>query len=343
MWAAHVVHHSSEQYNQTTALRQSVLQGYFSWVFYLPFAPFIPPQMFLVHKHFNLLYQYWIHTELVGKLGPLEYILNTPSHHRVHHGSNLYCIDKNYGGTLIIWDRLFGTFQEEVLGTVVYGITHPINTFDPIVIQTHHLVHIFEKIRNTPGFLNKIYCLIKGPGWTPGTPRLGNIEDIPMVNRPTPVYNPPVHLSIQAYNMIQFVASLIVYLQVMTQIDTLPTILIFGGSFFVLLSCTCFGKFFDRNPWAFPLEYFRLTIALAANLAMIANLDNSLPALIPSEITANQDLYHNFLYGSCVFYLLSMAFLGWRLQLKEPFGKFNGTPRSYMDKKLRIELKGKKE
>ncbi|KAM4791067.1 alkylglycerol monooxygenase isoform 3-T3 [Cyanocitta cristata] len=134
LWAAHQVHHSSEDYNLFTALRQSVLQKYTSWMFNLPMALFIPPSVFAVHLQFNLLYQFWIHTEVITKLGPLEWILNTPSHHRVHHGRNPYCIDKNYGGTLIIWDRIFGTFEAED-EKVVYGLTHPVNSFDPIMLQ----------------------------------------------------------------------------------------------------------------------------------------------------------------------------------------------------------------
>ncbi|XP_016123545.1 alkylglycerol monooxygenase-like [Sinocyclocheilus grahami] len=110
LWAAHQVHHSSEYYNLSTALRQSVTQQFSSWVFYLPLALMVPSYVFAVHIQFNLLYQFWIHTELVKNLGPLEWILNTPSHHRVHHGRNPYCIDKNYAGILIIWDRMFGTF-----------------------------------------------------------------------------------------------------------------------------------------------------------------------------------------------------------------------------------------
>ena len=108
LWAAHQAHHSSEEYNLSTALRQSSLQGATSWLFCIPLAVAIPPSVYLVHRQFNLLYQFWIHTELVGKLGPLEWILNTHSHHRVHHGRNAYCLDKNYGGTLIIFDRIFG-------------------------------------------------------------------------------------------------------------------------------------------------------------------------------------------------------------------------------------------
>ncbi|KAI5099115.1 alkylglycerol monooxygenase [Silurus meridionalis] len=134
LWAAHQVHHSSEYYNLTTALRQSVTQQFASWVFYLPMALIVPPSIFAVHIQFNLLYQFWIHTEFVSNLGPLEWILNTPSHHRVHHGRNHYCIDKNYGGTLIIWDRMLGTFAPED-DKVIYGLTHPINTFDILSVE----------------------------------------------------------------------------------------------------------------------------------------------------------------------------------------------------------------
>nr|XP_048271633.1 alkylglycerol monooxygenase isoform X6 [Myodes glareolus] len=134
IWAAHQAHHSSEDYNLSTALRQSVLQPYTSWIFYSPLALFIPPSVFAVHIQFNLLYQFWIHTEVIRSLGPLELVLNTPSHHRVHHGRNRYCIDKNYAGTLIIWDKLFGTFEAEN-EQVIYGLTHPIDTFEPFKVQ----------------------------------------------------------------------------------------------------------------------------------------------------------------------------------------------------------------
>uniref|UniRef100_A0A8C0FTQ0 Alkylglycerol monooxygenase n=1 Tax=Bubo bubo TaxID=30461 RepID=A0A8C0FTQ0_BUBBB len=182
LWAAHQIHHSSEDYNLFTALRQSVLQKYTSWIFNLPMALFIPPSVFAVHLQFNLLYQFWIHTEVISNLGPLEWILNTPSHHRVHHGRNPYCIDKNYGGTLIIWDRIFGTFEAED-AEVVYGLTHPVNSFDPIMLQLRPLAHIWNTFWATPGFCNKLSVIFKGPGWGPGKPRLGLPEEIPVVNR----------------------------------------------------------------------------------------------------------------------------------------------------------------
>ncbi|KAJ8288071.1 hypothetical protein COCON_G00007300 [Conger conger] len=145
LWAAHQAHHSSEDYNLSTALRQSLTQQLASWVLHLPMALAVPPTVFAVHIQFNLLYQFWIHTEVIRHLGPLEWVMNTPSHHRVHHGRNPYCIDKNYGGTLIIWDRIFGTFAPEG-DKVVYGLTKPINSFDIIYVQFHYYPYIWREI-----------------------------------------------------------------------------------------------------------------------------------------------------------------------------------------------------
>ncbi|KAG8200882.1 hypothetical protein JTE90_015786 [Oedothorax gibbosus] len=203
LWACHQVHHSSEDYNLSTALRQSVLQSYFLSVFNLPLAFAIPPSAYLVHNTFNLLYQFWIHTEAIQTIGPLEYILNTASHHRVHHGRNRYCIDKNYAGTLIIWDRLFGTFEPEN-EEVVYGLTHPINTFEPIYIQMCHFMHIWRTFWATEGFGNKLSVIFKGPGWYPGMPWHGSIEDVPEVKAPITRYDPPLPLWCKLYVLWHF-------------------------------------------------------------------------------------------------------------------------------------------
>ena len=122
----------------------------------------------------------------------------------MHHGRNPYCIDKNYAGTLIVWDRLFGTFVEERDDErVVYGITHPIDTFDPLTIQFHHLMHILRTAATIPGFMNKIYVFVKGPGWAPGKPRLGDIKDIPEVSYPAKVYDPHISATLNAYIMVR--------------------------------------------------------------------------------------------------------------------------------------------
>ena len=149
-WASHGVHHSSEEYNLSTALRQSTVHGFFSWTYWLPLAFFLPPSLFVLHYQFNILYQFWIHTEVVGDLGPLEYVLNTPSQHRVHHGRNRYCIDKNYGGTLCIFDRLFGTFaREDPAEPPVYGLTHSLNTMNPITTNAEPYLQIVRDLFST--------------------------------------------------------------------------------------------------------------------------------------------------------------------------------------------------
>jgi sterol desaturase/sphingolipid hydroxylase (fatty acid hydroxylase superfamily) len=151
-WATHQTHHSAENYNLSTALRQGFFQTLFAWTFYLPLAFIVPPPMFLVHMQMNLLFQFWVHTEVISNLGPLEFIFNTPSHHRVHHGRNPYCIDKNFGGVLIVWDRLFGTFAvERKSEEIAYGLVYSPVSFDPLKIQ----------VTNVPnsGIINKSLIL----------------------------------------------------------------------------------------------------------------------------------------------------------------------------------------
>ncbi|KAL3837400.1 hypothetical protein ACJMK2_022761 [Sinanodonta woodiana] len=244
MWAAHQVHHSSEDYNFSTALRQSVLQIYTSWVFYLPLALFIPPSVFLVHMELNILYQFWIHTQYIKSLGPLEYILNTPSHHRVHHGRNPYCIDKNYAGTLIIWDRLFGTFKAEN-EEVVYGLTHNINTFEPFSVQFGYVGYLLHRISTTGGMLNKMGVLFCGPGWLPGKPRTGDIEDIPKVKAPVNRYGPHVNFWINIYVAIHFLVELYVYQEVLARKEGLSQTAVILSLTYIGMSLTCFGQILD--------------------------------------------------------------------------------------------------
>jgi sterol desaturase/sphingolipid hydroxylase (fatty acid hydroxylase superfamily) len=152
LWAGHVVHHSSEEFNLTVALRQSSLHGFMSWVFYMPLALLgVPVTMWLICHALNLVYQFWIHTREVDRLGPLEWVLNTPSHHRVHHGVNPEYQDKNFAGTFIIWDRLFGTFEPE-RAPVVYGITKPLASWNPLWANVHVFADIARNVRAAHGW-----------------------------------------------------------------------------------------------------------------------------------------------------------------------------------------------
>lgn len=168
-WASHIVHHSSQKYNLSTALRQTWTGGFFTFVFYLalPLLGFHPLMIF-TQMSISLLYQYWIHTELIDKMPKwFEAVFNTPSHHRVHHGSNPLYLDRNHAGIFIIWDKLFGTFQPELKNEkVIYGLTSNINTFNPIKIAFHEWIAVFkDAISAKTSLTNKLKYFLKPPGW----------------------------------------------------------------------------------------------------------------------------------------------------------------------------------
>ena len=168
-WASHVVHHSSQKYNLSTALRQTWSGGFYTFIFWiiLPFLGF-HPGMILLQMSVSLIYQFWIHTETINKLPKwFEAIFNTPSHHRVHHGSNPIYLDRNHAGIFIIWDRLFNTFQAELdTEKVKYGLTANINTHNPIKIAFHEWVAMLKDASmEKVSFINRLKYLVKPPGW----------------------------------------------------------------------------------------------------------------------------------------------------------------------------------
>ncbi|MCX7547393.1 sterol desaturase family protein [Xanthomarina sp. F1114] len=168
-WASHVVHHSSEHYNLSTALRQTWSGGFYSFVFWLwlPLLGF-HPAMILLQMSISLLYQFWIHTETINKLPKwFEAVMNTPSHHRVHHGSNPIYLDRNHAGILIIWDKLFGTFQAELDDEkVIYGLVENIHTYNPIKVAYLEWYHMLKDVfSGKKSISNRIKYLVKPPGW----------------------------------------------------------------------------------------------------------------------------------------------------------------------------------
>lgn len=165
LWAVHVVHHSSERYNLSTALRQPVAEGVTMAVPYglLAWAG-VRPSLIEQARALNLIYQFWIHTEAIRSIGWLEKVLNTPSHHRVHHGSNRRYLDRNHGSILIIWDKLFGTFEPED-EPVVYGLTRNLDSFDPIRIATHEWQDMARDVARSRTWPDRFGFLLRGPGW----------------------------------------------------------------------------------------------------------------------------------------------------------------------------------
>lgn len=178
-WASHVVHHSSEYYNLGTALRQTWTGSFYGFTFWL-WLPLIgfEPIMVMTMQAISLIYQFWIHTEVIRRLGPLEWVFNTPSHHRVHHASNVRYLDRNHAGVLIIWDRIFGTFvPEDDNEPPVYGLTKNLETYNPFRIAFHEWVDIWRDVRQ-PGLKPKerLMYVFGPPGWSHDGSRLTSDE-----------------------------------------------------------------------------------------------------------------------------------------------------------------------
>jgi len=266
-WAAHVVHHQSEEYNLTVALRQGAFQPAVSWVFYLPLAVVgFPPAMFLAVSAFDTLYQFWIHTRLIGRLGPLEWVLNTPSHHRVHHARNPRYIDRNHGGTLIVWDRLFGTFAKE-RDEPVYGITKPLASFNPLWANLQYWAELWDVARRARRPIDRLRVLWMRPGWRPAD--LGGPLLPTEVGRSSYVkFDVQLPWSAKLYVLGQFVAVLLLTTLYLRQAAALSGAARLAGAALVVWSLSSLAGLLDRRAWAVALEAARL-LALALLAAVV--------------------------------------------------------------------------
>ena len=209
-WGGHVVHHQSEEYNLSVALRQSSLQVVWTFAFNLPIALLGFHTMdFVFVAALNTLYQFWIHTEAIDKLPRwIELIFNTPSHHRVHHGRNPKYIDKNHAGSLIIWDRMFGTFQAEE-ERPTYGITKPLQSWNAVWANMSHYADMAQDMKRIPRWRDKIRYLFKKPGWLPSY--LGGYRAAPEVDPAShKKYETPSPLSLNLYVLFQYFLCLVV-------------------------------------------------------------------------------------------------------------------------------------
>jgi len=167
LWLQHAVHHSSRYLNIITGIRFGPLEGVWSVIAHFPMVLMgFPPELIIFSSLVVLAYQTWLHTELVGKLGPLEWILNTPSHHRVHHGSDAKYLDRNYGGILIVWDRLFKTFQVEE-ETPTYGLTRDFDSVNPLMVWFSEVPQYWRDVRNAVSWHDAWMRTFGGPGWKP--------------------------------------------------------------------------------------------------------------------------------------------------------------------------------
>lgn len=268
LWGSHVVHHQSEEYNLTVALRQAWLQGAFSWVFYLPLAVMgFSPVVFLTVASLQTLYQFWIHTKLINKMHPaIEYIFNTPSHHRVHHGVNPKYIDRNHGGTLILFDRWFGTFQVED-EEVVYGITKQTNSWNPVWVNFDYWIDLFKTSVRVSSVKNFFLMMFKAPGWKPG--ELGGTQPLKEVSPLTfHKYHTEISSGLMYYAFVQFVLVLLgttAFLIFQAKPPFADSWVIkFTASALIIFSLVNISGIFEKKRWLPVLEVIRLLVLCAS-------------------------------------------------------------------------------
>lgn len=266
-WGGHVVHHQSEEYNLSVALRQSSLQVVWTFAFSLPLA-FLGFETwdFALMSALITLYQFWIHTEAINKMGWFEYIFNTPSHHRVHHGRDPKYIDKNHAGTLIIWDKMFGTFQEEE-ERPTYGITKPINSWNPIWANISHYAEMGKDMKQIPKWSDRIKYLFKKPGWLPDY--MGGYRAAPQVDKATyQKYDTPAPILLNYYVLFQYTLCLVA-----------TALFLFNSAKFslgekafitVLISLTVVncGVLFENRKWVVWSEWLRIILYPALLIAV---------------------------------------------------------------------------
>ncbi|MFN1836010.1 sterol desaturase family protein [Balneola sp. MJW-20] len=257
-WGGHVVHHQSEDFNLSVALRQSSTAFIWSMPFYLPLAVLgFQPVQFVLVAGFNLLYQFWIHTEHIDKIGWLEKILNTPSHHRVHHGRDPKYIDKNYAGVFIIWDKIFGTFQEEQ-ERPTYGITKSLNSWNPVYANFAHYIDLFKYTRQSRSWEDTKNMLFKHPGWLPDY--LGGEQKPGTVTVSFEKYNADVSfLWAKVYIFIQFIFAMVVTAFFLFNFSdfSMPEKGCFAA--WIIYSSVMFGLLFEsHSKWLTFFEVVRL-------------------------------------------------------------------------------------
>ncbi len=261
LWAAHIVHHHSEDYNLAVALRQAWFTAWTALPLFLLLALLgLPPHIYLVSKAVNSLYQFWIHTELIDRLGPLEWVLNTPSHHRVHHAVNDEYLDRNYGGILILWDRLFGTFEPE-RAPPVYGTTTPLRSFSPLWANVHHFVDVTRRSRSFPRLRDRVRVWLAHPAWSPG----GGDHSI----APEELARRKAHKFstdrtgpwIKAYIVLQLLAAIYGTSLLLGNVTTItPQLALIAGGL-VVTATAVWGGLFEGKRWAWPVELVRLGAA----------------------------------------------------------------------------------
>ena len=259
-WGSHVAHHQSEDYNLGTALRQTSVDFY-GFLFYLPFFVLgFPAQLLFTVVSLNLIYQFWVHTEHVPKLGILEWIFITPSNHRVHHARNPIYVDRNYGGVFIVWDRLFGSFQEELdEEAVVFGLRKPLNSWNPVWANVHVYWRLLQDFLKAPGLTNKLKICFMPPGWQPAGMETScklKRQDIDLAGK----FDPTLSNFDKIYTFVQFVITVMLSLYVLINTNSLGYTSTTVAVIFLSYSFYVHGIWLESRRSTVPQECIRLTI-----------------------------------------------------------------------------------
>ncbi|MDA0280525.1 MAG: alkylglycerol monooxygenase [Pseudohongiellaceae bacterium] len=270
-WGSHVAHHQSEDYNLSTALRQTSVDFY-GFAFYLPFFFLgFPAEILFTVVSLNLIYQFWVHTEHVPKLGPIEWLFVTPSNHRVHHARNKIYVDRNYGGVFILWDRIFGSFQEEIAEEpAVFGLRKPLNSWNPIWANVHVYWRLTLDFVSMPGIANKLKLLFKPPGWRAESQqshcKLG-IEPVDLTAR----FDPAISPFSLVYTCVQFLFTVVLSLAVLLGAASLSYSLVSLAVIYLFFSFCVAGAWLEGKEFALTLEIVRLVFLVPCLLLLGLN------------------------------------------------------------------------
>lgn len=302
-WASHVAHHQSEEFNLSTALRQTGTGFICSWVFFIPlFFLGCPPELFYTIAAVNLLYQFWVHSEHIPKLGWFEWGFVTASNHRVHHACNTDYLDRNYGGVFIVWDRMFGTFKEESARLpCVYGISQPLHSWNPLWANAHVYLDIGRAAIRQADWRKSLACLWLAPAELKKVERNGSDVKPGVLKSPERItaagateaavkFDPVIDAPVKAYIAVQFLLLLILASYLSFAGPQLPTHWLWSGFALVVLGYTSVGLLMEGRAWGYRLETLRLVMNLAA-LPALSGADVSAMLLASVGLTAVCSLF----------------------------------------------------
>ena len=258
LWAAHVVHHQSEHYNLSTALRQTGSGMLLAWLFYLPLALLgVPLKVFVIVALVDLLYQFWVHTEQIGRLGWFDRVFCSPSNHRAHHAVNDRYLDRNYGGILIVWDRLFGSFvEEDDTDPPVYGTRSPLRSWNPLWANAEVYWSTAVDAWHARRWRDKLLLWLKPPGWRPAdvAERYPKAAFVMSGER----FNPPISRALTIYALLQFALLLAMATQFLGMAGTASVSALLAYAVYLIASLWVLGALMEARQWAPWVEGLRL-------------------------------------------------------------------------------------